>query len=327
MTSSVTGARTVASTHTAFVAAPPRAVFRLIAEATLWPYLFPAIVHVERLAGGVAEERLRLWTVNNGAVGNWVSRRSLDREGLRIRFRQESPLPPVASMSGEWVFVPLPGNATSVVLLHEFQAIDDDPAGTMLIKQAVDRNSTAELSALRSTAELGDRLATLVHSFSETVTIDAPLEPVYDFLHRAGEWPRQLPHVSRLVVDEAVPNVQTIEMDTGDAEGRPLTTEMVRVCFPYHTIVYKQTRPPETMATHVGRWQLHPTAEGLRVTAHNTVLMRPGRDDPRRPEVREQVGEAIRQGLRRNCLATLLRAKETTEGTVPPEGERAETVR
>src|SRR5262249_2762149 len=87
---SVPKARSVATTHTAIVAAPPRAVFRLIAEATRWPFLFPPVVHVDRLDGGPAEDRLRLWTVSNGAVRSWVSRRRLDQDGLRIRFRHES---------------------------------------------------------------------------------------------------------------------------------------------------------------------------------------------------------------------------------------------
>src|SRR5215217_8481965 len=163
MASSLTKTCNVATTHTMFIAAPPRVVYRLIADASRWPYLFSPIVHVERLTAGANEDRLRLWTVGHGAVRSWVSRRSLDCDGLRIRFRQENPAPPIASMSGEWVFVPLPGNATSVVLLHEFRAIDDDPVNTALIKQAVDRNSTAELAALRGVAEFGDRLSMLMY--------------------------------------------------------------------------------------------------------------------------------------------------------------------
>src|SRR5438093_1210957 len=85
------------------VAGPPRAVYRLIADATRWPYLFTPFVHVERLTDGGPQERLRLWAVGNGAVRNWTTRRTLDREGLRIRFQQEAPAPPVASMAGEWV--------------------------------------------------------------------------------------------------------------------------------------------------------------------------------------------------------------------------------
>jgi ribosome-associated toxin RatA of RatAB toxin-antitoxin module len=316
MTSPVTDARTVTTTHTLCIAAPPWAVYRLIADATRWPYLLTPFVHVERLTDGGPQEQLRLWAVGNGAVRDWTTRRTLDRQGLRIRFQQEAPAPPVASMAGEWVFVPLPGQCTSVVLLHEFRAIGDDPVNTALIRQAVDRNSTAELAALRRIAELGEQLPALVHCFADSVTIRAGLERVYEFLYRAREWPRRLPHVSRLILDEAVPGVQTVEMDTG-VPGEPVsTTRLVRVCFPHHSIRYKQTQPPQALSAHVGEWRLHPTAEGIRVTAHNTVLLRPGEagaEFGQRGPV-EQGAESIRQALRRNCLAVLLHAKDATEG-------------
>jgi aromatase len=272
------------------------------------------------MSGGAAEERLRLWTVGNGAVRSWTSRRSLDRDGLRIRFRHENASPPLASMAGEWVFVPLPGNATSVVLLHEFQAIGDHPGNTVLIKQAVDRNSTAELAAVKRAAELGDRLSTLVHSFADSVVIPSTLRPVYEFLYRVQDWPSLLPHVSRLIVDEAVPNMQTIEMDGGGPAGPVRTMNLVRICFPYHTIVYKQTEPPDVVSAHVGAWQLRPIAQGVRVTATNTVLVRPDRTggQPGQPAAAEPVGDPIRQALRENSLATLLQAKRSAEaGTIP----------
>jgi aromatase len=311
-------ARTVSTTHTTVIMAPPRAVYRFIADAQRWPYLLPPVVHVERLAGGAAEERLRLWTVGNGAIRSWTSRRWLDSDGLRIGFRHESPYPPVASMSGEWVLVPLPDNATSVVLLHEFRAVDDDPANIALIKQAVDRNSTVELAALKTAAELGDRLSTLALSFDESVTIDAAPARVYEFLYRAQEWPRRLPHVTRLSMDEAVPNVQTLEMDVGDADAPLPTARLVRVCFPCHSIVYKQTEPPATMSAHVGAWQLRPTARGVTVTAHNTVLIRPDPAAPGRASSAGSVGKLIQEQLRSNCLAILRHAKNATEGRAEP---------
>jgi len=312
MTRSATKTGTVSTTHTIFVAAPPRVVYDLLADAAQWPLVFSPSVHVERLEAGATEERLRLWAVANGAIRNWTSRRVLDPDGLRIRFRQESPLPPVASMSGEWVLVPLSGNVTSVVLLHEFRALGDDPANTALIKQAVDRNSTAELAELKTTAELGDQLPYLVHSFADSVIVKAGLGPTYDFLYRVSNWPRELPHITRVVFDEAVPNVQTIEMDTtASPDGMLQTVRMVRVCSPYHSIVYKQTHPPELLAAHLGGWYLYPTVDGVRVTAHNTVMIRPGKVDALSPNPAiEQAVDMVRQSLRDNCLAILQRARK-----------------
>ena len=317
MTSSETDGRTVCTTHTAFVAAPPRAVFSLIADAPRWPYIFPPVVHVERLCDNQSDERLRLWVVSNGAVRNWVSRRVLDPEALRIRFQQESPLPPVETMSGEWVLVPLPGNATSVVLLHEFRTIGDDPGNTALIKQAVDRNSTAELAAVKGIAELGDSLSMLVHSFADSVLIEAPLGTVYEFLYRIQDWPVRLPHVSRLVLDESVPNVQTVEMDAFAADGATRTSQMVRICFPYHSIVYKFTQLPKVMSAHLGAWHLYPTAAGIRATSHNTVMIRPERaGELLGPNGNVELArDLVRQGLRKNCLDTLMHAKRVTEAS------------
>jgi ribosome-associated toxin RatA of RatAB toxin-antitoxin module len=307
MTSSTIKPGTVSTTHTIFVAAPPRVVYDLIADYRRWPYVFASTVHVERLAGGATDERLRLWSVSNGAVRNSVSRRILDPDGLRIRFRQETPSAPVATLSGEWVLVPLPDNATSVVLLHDFRAIGDDPGSTALIKQTVDRNSTAELAALKSTAELGERLPTLVHSFADSVSIETPPAPVYDFLHRVRDWPLRLPHVSRLIVDEIVPNVQNVEMEARGADGQLRTTRCVRVCFPHHSIVYKRTDLPEFVSAHVGAWHLYPTVNGVRLTSNHTVMLRPeklrgvlGADI-----TAERARELIRQFLGDHGTATL----------------------
>lgn len=275
MTRSATKAGTVSTTHTIFVAAPPRVVYDLLADAGRWPLIFSSSVHVEKLEAGATAERLRWWAVANGAIRNWTSRRTFDPDGLRIRFRQETPLPPVASMVGEWVLVPLPGNMTSVVLLHEFRAIGDDPGNTALIKQAVDRNSTAELAELKATAELGELLPQLVHSFADTVVVRAGLGTVYDFLYRVGQWSVHLPHVARVIVDEAVPNVQTVQLQTCGFDGAVHTARLVRVCSPRHSIVYKQIEPPDVLSAHVGGWYLYPTAEGVRVTAHSTVTVRP----------------------------------------------------
>lgn len=316
MTRSRTGSRTITTTHTIFVAAPPKVVYDLVADVSRWPYIFAPTVHVERLYGGVTDERLRLWAVANGAVRSWTSRRTLDADELRIRFQQENPLPPVAAMAGEWVFIPLPDNATSVVLLHEFRATGGDPDNTALITQAVDHNGTAELAALKHTAELGDRRAQLVQSFADSLTIESEPGPVYDFLYRAREWPQRLPHVSRLVLDESVPNVQTIELDRREQDGSVQTSRQVRVCFPYESIVYKHTQLPEILSAHIGRWRVYPVAAGVRVTSHQTVMIRPDKvSQLLGPNgTVERAGELIRQALGNDSLITLHEAREMLEG-------------
>jgi aromatase len=210
------------------------------------------------------------------------------------------------------------------VLLHEFRAVDDDPTNTALIKQMVDRNSTAELAALRNAAELGEQITTLVHSFADSVVIEAPLRDVYRFLSRAQDWD-QMAHISRVVLDEAVPNVQTLELDSPGIDGTHQTTRMIRVCFPYHSIFYKQTQPPDAMLAHVGRWQLFPTADGVRVTAHNTIMIRPGQAaDGLQPARAELTADAVRHLLRENCMAILLHGKDSASSWIqlPRQAQR-----
>ncbi len=317
MTSSVGQARAVGTMHTACVAAPPRVVYDLIADTSRWPFIFPSSVYVERLISGATEERLRLWTVANGAVRSWISRRVLDADNLRIRCRHEAPSPPVAAMAGDWVFIPLPGDVTSVVRLHEFHVMDNDPGKTALIKQALDQISTTELAALKATAELGDQLSMLLYSFADSVVIQAEPASVYNYLYRIEEWPKRLPHVSRVILDEAVPNVQTVEMDAHNSDGSVCTTRAVRICFPHHAIAYKQTQPLETMSAHLGAWHLSPVAEGVvKVTCRHTVMIRPeriGKVADQNGTV-EQVRDRIRRALGNNCLATLMHLKNAVEG-------------
>jgi aromatase len=297
----------VCTAHTAFVAAPPWAVYQLIADTARWPHLFPSIVHVERLGGGPGDERLRLWAAGNGVARSWVSHRELDGPGLRIRFRHEAPQPPVAALTGEWVFVPLPSGGTSVVLLHEFGAVGADPASTALIKQTVDRSSTAELALVKSTAELGDRLNQLVRSATDSMLVRAPVRAVYDVLHRAEDWPRLCPQVVRTVVDESQPGVQTLEMATADGTGPVRTTNLVRVCFPPEGIAFKDARPPAPALAHVGRWVLQAAVGGTRVTARTTVKLDPGRAGS------YEDGELVLESLRRTSAGIVRRAAAAAE--------------
>jgi hypothetical protein len=312
----VAGTRTVSATHTIFIAAPPEAVYDLIADTCRWPYIFAPTVHVQRLCGTGTNERLRLWAIENGAVRSWICRRAMEPRELHIRFRQENPAAPVAAIAGEWVFAPLPRNATFVVLLHKFRAVDDDPGSIAQITQAIDQASAAELAALKIAAELGGLSSKLVYSFANSTTIASDPGPVYDFLYHAREWPGRLPHVSRLVMDEAVPNVQTIEMDTHEPDGAVHTAHLTRVCFPYESIVYKQTEPPGLMSAHVGRWRVYPVAAGVRVTSHNTVMIRP--DRVRRllggDATVEQAYQLIRDTVSNNNWITLWQAKHAIEG-------------
>jgi aromatase len=318
MTSSAPDIRTHDMVHETTVSAPARAVYDLIADVSSWPHVFGPTVHVERSALGPDEERLLMWAVANDEVRSWTSLRRLDPERLRITFRQEKSPAPLLHMGGTWELEPLSENTTRVLLHHDFRTVHDDPAEVALVERAVDRNSVAELAALKRVAELGESYGDLVLSFEDSVTIDAPAALVYDFLRRAGDWPSRLPHVVRLELTEPAPDLQTMTMDTRGPDGSVHTTTSVRVCFPHDRIVYKQTGTPPIMAAHTGRWTLLPTAAGVEVVSQHTVVIRPER-------VLEVLGadgtvagarELIRRALGTNSSTTLRHAKTAAEARV-----------
>ncbi|MCE7081088.1 aromatase/cyclase [Streptomyces sp. ST2-7A] len=275
----MTTPRTHHTEHRLEVAAPARAVYELIVGVTEWPRIFPPSIHVERLDGSENEERIRVWATANNTVKTWTSRRELDAAGLRVRFRQEVSQPPVHGMGGEWIIEERPGGCL-VRLLHDFRAVGDDPENTAWITRAVDRNSDAELAALRATAERGaggDDELLLV--FDDEVPVSADPGEVYAFIRDGGQWDLRLPHVTRVVLEEPAPDIQLLEMDTRTKDGSVHTTRSVRVCFPTERIVYKQLQPPALMSAHTGRWTFRPSATGSGgvVASRHTVVINPAK--------------------------------------------------
>lgn len=313
-----TGSREVE--HQITVGAPAAAVYRLIAEVQNWPHLFPPTVHVDHLERSADSERIRIWATANGEVKHWISRRVLDPGALRIDFRQEVSAPPVAAMGGAWLIEPVSGTESLVRLFHDYRAVDDSPTDLAWIEQAVDRNSRSELAALKTNVELataeGDGR---MFSFADTVAVDGAARDVYDFLNEADRWQERLPHVARVVLTEETPGLQTLEMDTRTKDGATHTTKSVRVCFPHHKIVYKQTTLPALMKLHTGFW-LVSEGEGddatrLSVTSQHTVVINEENID-RVLGAGASVADArtfIRNALSGNSMATLRHTKEYAE--------------
>jgi ribosome-associated toxin RatA of RatAB toxin-antitoxin module len=261
--------------HTVEIAAPAKSVYGVIADVTCWPYVFGPTVHVDVIEQGNGEERLRIWATANGEVKSWTSRRELNPAAWRIAFRQEVSQPPVASMGGEWRIVPRSAGECAVVLTHDYVAVDDRSENAEWIAKAIDHNSTAELSALRVAAERAGAQADVTLDFDDTLKIHGSAEDVYDFLYHAQQWPERLPHVSRLDLCETTPNLQIMDMDTRTKEGSVHTTNSIRICFPRHTIVYKQTKVPALMTAHTGRWEITQASDCALATSHHTVVLNP----------------------------------------------------
>lgn len=301
--------------HEITVAAPATQVYQLIAEVENWPRIFPPTIYVDYLDHNEAAERIRIWATANGAVKNWTSRRVLDAAALRIGFRQEVSAPPVASMGGTWIIEPLSDTASRVRLLHDYRAIDDDPAGLEWIGQAIDRNSRSELAALRENAELACAGQDLSFSFTDSVRAPGSAKHMYDFINEADRWAERLPHVASVRLAEEVSGLQTLEMDTRAKDGSTHTTKSYRVCFPQHRIAYKQVTLPALLSLHTGVWTFTEDDGGVTASSRHTVVLNaasigrvlgPG-------ATAADAREYVRGALSTNSLATLEHARDYAE--------------
>jgi aromatase len=300
--------------HEITVYSPADDVYRLIADVENWPLMFPPTIHVDHVERGEKDERLRIWATANGQAKQWTSYRGLDPDGLRINFRQEVSAPPVAAMGGSWIISRAEEGTSRVLLLHYYRAVDDDADSLRWIEAAVDRNSRSELTALKAHAESAAD-GELLTTFEDSVRVNGSAKDVYDFINEADRWPERLPHVAGVRFAEPAPGLQTLEMDTTARDGSAHTTQSVRVCFPHHKIVYKQTRLPALMDLHVGQWTLTDSEAGVIAASRHTIAVNPasvaailgpdaGIEDARR---------YLRTALSENSLATLGHAKDYAE--------------
>lgn len=303
------------TTHAVRVRGSADAAYRLLADVSLWPQHFQPTVFAERVEGDDTDERIRIWAFANGEVRNWTSRRTLDRAGRRIVFRQEVSQPPVESMGGSWVLRAEDDGCTVVELGHDFRAVGDDPDSVAWIARAVEQNSRRELDAVKSVVERA-ALDDLTLSFTDTVPVRGPVEELYDFVYRCQDWPERLPHVSRLEVRESEPGVQTMSMDTRSPDGEVHTTESVRICFPATRIVYKQTVVPPIMSAHTGCWRFTAEPDGTAtIASQHTVVLDPDAV-PRLLGPGGTLAEArrrVREALGNNSMATMRLAKAYVE--------------
>ncbi|MFF4724796.1 aromatase/cyclase [Streptomyces mirabilis] len=259
--------------HEITIAAPAPAVYRLLAEVTNWPRIFPPTIHVDRVEHEGSQERIRIWATANGEAKNWTSRRELDPEALRITFRQEVTAPPVAAMGGTWIIEPLGENESRVRLLHDYRAVDDDPHDLLWIDEAVDKNSRSELAALKKNVEFAHAAEEVTFSFEDTVYVDGSAKDVYAFINEANLWSERLPHVATVRLEEDTVGLQTLEMDTRAKDGSVHTTKSYRVTFPHQRIAYKQVTLPALMTLHTGHWTFEDTDQGVAATSQHTVTL------------------------------------------------------
>jgi aromatase len=314
--------------HEITVNAPAHAVYRLLARVTNWPRIFPPTIHVEQIQADGDSERIRIWAIANGEPKNWISHRTLDPGALRITFRQDVTAPPVAAMGGAWIIEPLGPEQSRVRLLHDYRAIGDDPHDLLWIERAVDKNSTAELAALKDNVERAHTQEELTFSFTDTVRIQGAARDVFDFINEADRWPQRLPHVDTVRFSQDTPGLQRLQMDTRAKDGSVHTTTSYRVAFDHHKIAYKQVTLPALMTLHTGVWTFTDLPGGhTQASSQHTVTLNPATitqilgADATVADARAYVHTA----LSTNSRATLEHAKDYAESLLcTPVGRYAE---
>lgn len=299
--------------HRISVAAPPDTVYALLADVTGWPLVFGPTLHVEMLEHTGISEKFAIWATAGDDVAHWTSRRTLDAGARRIRFRQQTPRAPLATMGGEWIVTP-EGAGTLVRLTHDFTMRADATIGPDAVRAVVDANSDAELAALRRHAEQTET-ADLVFDFEDTVDVDGPADAVHDFLWRADKWPGVLPHVASLTLTEDADGIQTMAMDVRNHRGEEHSLRSIRIGRPGHRIIYKQLVLPPVATAHLGEWIVTGTPTGARAVGRHRIALNPaGIAAVLGPDTNlEEAKAAVREAIGGNSRTTLRLAKETVE--------------
>ncbi|MFF5707102.1 SRPBCC family protein [Streptomyces sp. NPDC012794] len=289
-------------------AAPAGALYTLVADTAPWPLFLRDAVHVERLDFDGTTDRYMQWAIVDGELRRSLWRRTLDPDQRRIGFREERPDDPVAAAGGSWSVTELAPGWSRLTLEQDLTVSGGRGAEAERVLASAEERGRAVLHGLRTAAESWRRLDELLLSFEDSVRIEGPVEPVYEFLYGVDSWPGRVAHVVEAEVTEDRPGVQRTRLVNLAEDGSSYTTEGVRVCFPAAgRIVFKRTRPHPLLAAHAGEWSLEPDAAGVTVVCRHDVLLDeravervlgPGADLARaRRSVREVLGREARATL------------------------------
>ena len=144
--------------HTVTVEANADVVYEVLADIGGYAKLFPPTESSTMLEESDTHQIARLVVDVSGQRQSWVTRRDLDRERRVIAYRQLENASMVEYMGGEWRALPLGENLTQLVITHDFAARPTDAVPTLeqateLLRAAVERNSHADLDAVRQESE------------------------------------------------------------------------------------------------------------------------------------------------------------------------------
>lgn len=153
--------------HTVTVEAPADVVYAVLEDIEGYCKLFPPTESSTLLEQSDTHQIARLVVDVSGQTQSWVTRRDLDSRRRVIAYRQLDNAPMIQYMGGEWRALPLDDTHTQLVITHDFaaratEAVPSEERATELLRAAVDRNSHADLDAVRAESERRARVGSPV---------------------------------------------------------------------------------------------------------------------------------------------------------------------
>lgn len=149
--------------HCVTIDAPVQYVYDVLADVEGYANLFPPTQSVTLLEQGADYQIARLVVDVSGQLQTWVTRRDMDATRKVIRYQQLETAPLVEHMGGEWRCFSLKEEQTQLVITHDFivrKPVDGLVLGKFtpeqaeeMMRGAVERNSVADLDAVRKEAE------------------------------------------------------------------------------------------------------------------------------------------------------------------------------
>jgi ribosome-associated toxin RatA of RatAB toxin-antitoxin module len=149
--------------HTVTVDAPVDVVWDVVVDVEGYARIFPPTREATILDSSPTHQTVRLVVDVSGEIQTWVSRRDIDAEHRVVAYRQLDLAPLIGYMGGEWRALPVTATTTQLVLTHDFRPkdpVDGLVAGRFtreqadeMLRAAVERNSVADLGAVKAEAE------------------------------------------------------------------------------------------------------------------------------------------------------------------------------
>lgn len=147
------------------VAAPLDLVWDMTNDIENWPQLFSEYASVEVISreGDTTTFRLTMHPDENGKVWSWVSERTTDRKGKKVRARRIET-GPFERMDILWEYAQVHGG-TRMHWTQDFAMKPDAPVDDAWMTDNINRNSRVQMALIREKIEARDR-----ESRSATVT-------------------------------------------------------------------------------------------------------------------------------------------------------------